>query len=629
MTSTLRKSYRILVSGYFGYNNIGDEAILKGLIDGIRAKSSDVDIVVLSKNPDWTRAKYNVIAVDRSNVFDIITAVKKCDMLVSGGGSLLQDVTSKKSILYYLFILKLAMIFKKKTFIYSQGIGPISLKLNKTLTRRILNKVSFINVRDNQSARVLKELGVDREILVTTDTVFGINKPSKDEGKEILKDLGVREGVKNLALTIIDWKSYRQRSVDEIVIAVEKILEERDVNVILIPFFYHVDLDIETEIYKRLKSKYDNIYLVEEYLHIERYLSLVGNMDVMLSMRLHGLIFATLMGAYPIGISYDPKIDGFMKELDRIQNHYVEDFKGVEVSNDIIKSLDNLERLKAETDKYLEKFYYLTDRHNNAVIEVLKRWDMEKVSIFGVNIFNIDFNEATEIVKNFLKEDKIHKIYTPNTEIVMEARDNEEIRAIINSGDLIIADGIGLIYGSRMKKKPLKERVTGFDISMELIDIANKEGYSLYLLGAKPGVAKRAAENLKKDYPNLNVVGHHDGYFKGTHIGMKNHEEEIQVIEEINSLKPDIIFLGLGFPKQELWINEYANKLNSKLIIGNGGVIDIISGDMKRAPDIFIKLNLEWFYRLITNPSRIARQMAIPKFLISVMLDKNAVKWGG
>lgn len=629
MTSTLRKSYRILVSGYFGYNNIGDEAILKGLIDGIRAKSSDVDIVVLSKNPDWTRAKYNVIAVDRSNVFDIITAVKKCDMLVSGGGSLLQDVTSKKSILYYLFILKLAMIFKKKTFIYSQGIGPISLKLNKTLTRRILNKVSFINVRDNQSARVLKELGVDREILVTTDTVFGINKPSKDEGKEILKDLGVREGVKNLALTIIDWKSYRQRSVDEIVIAVEKILEERDVNVILIPFFYHVDLDIETEIYKRLKSKYDNIYLVEEYLHIERYLSLVGNMDVMLSMRLHGLIFATLMGAYPIGISYDPKIDGFMKELDRIQNHYVEDFKGVEVSNDIIKSLDNLERLKAETDKYLEKFYYLTDRHNNAVIEVLKRWDMEKVSIFGVNIFNIDFNEATEIVKNFLKEDKIHKIYTPNTEIVMEARDNEEIRAIINSGDLIIADGIGLIYGSRMKKKPLKERVTGFDISMELIDIANKEGYSLYLLGAKPGVAKRAAENLKKDYPNLNVVGHHDGYFKGTHIGMKNHEEEIQVIEEINSLKPDIIFLGLGFPKQELWINEHANKLNSKLIIGNGGVIDIISGDMKRAPDIFIKLNLEWFYRLITNPSRIARQMAIPKFLISVMLDKNAVKWGG
>lgn len=251
---------------------------------------------------------------------------------------------------------------------------------------------------------------------------------------------------------------------------------------------------------------------------------------------------------------------------------------------------------------------------------------MEKVSIFGVDIFNIDFKEATEIVKGFLKEEKMHKIFTPNTEIVMDAKKDDNIRNIINSGDLVIADGIGLIYGSKMRKKPLKERVTGFDLSMELINIANEEGYSLYLLGAKPGVAEKAAENLKKDYPNLNLVGYHDGYFKGTHLGIKNHPEEEAVIEELNNLKPDIIFLGLGFPKQEIWINENADKLNSKLIIGNGGVIDILSGEMKRAPEIFIKLNLEWFYRLITNPSRIKRQMAIPKFLISILLDKNAVK---
>lgn len=251
---------------------------------------------------------------------------------------------------------------------------------------------------------------------------------------------------------------------------------------------------------------------------------------------------------------------------------------------------------------------------------------MEKVSIFGVDIFNIDFKEATEIVKGFLKEEKMHKIFTPNTEIVMDAKKDDNIRNIINSGDLVIADGIGLIYGSKMRKKPLKERVTGFDLSMELINIANEEGYSLYLLGAKPGVAEKAAENLKKDYPNLNLVGYHDGYFKGTHLGIKNHPEEEAVIEELNNLKPDIIFLGLGFPKQEIWINENADKLNSKLIIGNGGVIDILSGEMKRAPEIFIKLNLEWFYRLMTNPSRIKRQMAIPKFLISILLDKNAVK---
>src|SRR5699024_5035457 len=111
MTNTLQKRYKILVSGYFGYNNIGDEAILKGLIDGIRKKSSNIDIVVLSKNPDWTMAKYNVESVNRSKISDIISAIRDCDMLVSGGGSLLQDVTSKKSILYYLAILKLALFF--------------------------------------------------------------------------------------------------------------------------------------------------------------------------------------------------------------------------------------------------------------------------------------------------------------------------------------------------------------------------------------------------------------------------------------------------------------------------------------------------------------------------------------
>lgn len=374
MTNTLKKSYSILVSGYFGYNNIGDEAILKGLIDGIREISDNIEIVVLSKNPDWTMAKYNVKAVNRSKISDIIRAIKSCDMLVSGGGSLLQDITSRKSILYYLAILKMAMIFKKKTFIYSQGIGPITHWRNKFLTRSILNQVDFINVRDNQSKRVLSELGINRDdILVTCDTVFGINKPSGDAGKEILEKLNVDMSKKNIAYTIIDWKKYRNRTIEEIIKSVEFVLEREDVNIILIPFFYHVDLDIETEIYEKLKKKYDNIYLVKEYLHIERYLSLTRNMDIMLSMRLHGLIFATLMGAYPIGISYDPKIDGLMKELNRIQKHYVEDFDGKEVGEDIVSALKNLDKLKEETNKYLEKFYTLTDEHNKAVLEVLER----------------------------------------------------------------------------------------------------------------------------------------------------------------------------------------------------------------------------------------------------------------
>lgn len=251
---------------------------------------------------------------------------------------------------------------------------------------------------------------------------------------------------------------------------------------------------------------------------------------------------------------------------------------------------------------------------------------MDKVSIFGVDILNIDFNEAVEMVKELLKEDKPHYIITPNTEIVYDAKDNAKMREIINKADMTIADGIGLVYASRMRKKALKERVTGYDLSMELLNICEKEGYSLYLLGTKPEIVKKAYENIKKERKKINIVGYHDGYFKGAHLGYKNHEEENKVIEEINRLKPDIIFLGMGYPKQEIWIDSNIDRLDTRLIIGNGGVIDILAGDAKRAPDIFIKLNLEWFYRLITDPSRIKRQLAIPKFLFSVMKDKDSVK---
>lgn len=371
MRKTLTK--KILVSGYYGYNNIGDEAILEGLVDGISSKT-DAQLLVLSRNPDWTKAKYGVESIDRNNIFQLIKAIRKVDMVISGGGSLLQDVTSKKSILYYLAILKLAMLFKKKTFIYSQGIGPIRLKRNRILTKNILSKVDYINVRDNQSYRELKELGIKREVLVTTDTVFGINQVDLKKGKEILEKIGVDKNKKNICFTIMNWKSYGNQIKEKIVKTIELILSKRnDVNIIFVPFFYHVDLQIQSEIFESIKNSKDNIYIVEDYLHVKEYLSLIGNMDIMLSMRLHGLIFATLMGAYPIGISYDPKIDGFMKELNRVQKYYVEDFKPELLSNEIIESIDKLEDLKEETKSYLNKFYKLASIHNDAVNEVLER----------------------------------------------------------------------------------------------------------------------------------------------------------------------------------------------------------------------------------------------------------------
>ncbi len=345
---------KVLLSGYYGYNNIGDEAILKGLIDSLQVY--DVKLKVLSKNPEWTTKKYSVESADRSNLWQVLKEIKNCDVLLSGGGSLLQDVTSSKSIIYYLMILLFGIIFGKKTIIYSQGIGPIKGKFNRKFTKFVLNRVDYINVRDNNSHDYLRKIGIKKDITVTTDTVFGINKPSLKEGQGIIDNYSKRDS-KKLGVTIINWKDLGDRTVEESVKLLKIILEEKpDVDIFLIPFYYHVDLDILTKIYNRLKDDFENIYLVDKYLHVDGYLSLVGNMDIYLSMRLHGLIFATLMGAYPIGISYDPKIDGFMKELNRNQNFYVEDFDGEKVANEILYSLEDIERLNDKLNSDVEYF---------------------------------------------------------------------------------------------------------------------------------------------------------------------------------------------------------------------------------------------------------------------------------
>ncbi len=250
---------------------------------------------------------------------------------------------------------------------------------------------------------------------------------------------------------------------------------------------------------------------------------------------------------------------------------------------------------------------------------------MESINIFGVRIDNIRMDDAVKVLEDYLKGDRLNTIYTPNTEIVMKAKEDENIRGIINSGDLVTPDGIGLIYGSRIRKKPLRERVTGFDLSINLLEMANENGYSLFLLGGKDGVAKKAGENIKKDYPNIRIVGYHHGYFEGSHRGVYDSQEERTIIHSINKVEPDIIFVGLGFPGQEIWIYNNRDRLRSKVIIGNGGTLDILAGNMKRAPEIFQRLGLEWFYRLLREPSRIKRQIALPKFILSVLFTKDVV----
>lgn len=252
---------------------------------------------------------------------------------------------------------------------------------------------------------------------------------------------------------------------------------------------------------------------------------------------------------------------------------------------------------------------------------------IKKLEILGTRIDNYSMSEALNLCEDKIKSCEKFIVYTPNTEIIMMCHRDEEFRKLINSSDINVADGVGVILASKIKKKKLKEKVAGYELSVNLLKTASRNRLKLYIVGGKPGVAEKACSNISDEYPGVEISGWHDGYFKGTHLGCENHPEELEIIKDINEKKPDILFVGLGAKKQELWISKNADKIDSKVIIGNGGTTDVIAGNVKRAPEFFVKFGLEWFYRLIKEPKRIKRQILLPQFLIKIVFGgKNVVK---
>ena len=246
---------------------------------------------------------------------------------------------------------------------------------------------------------------------------------------------------------------------------------------------------------------------------------------------------------------------------------------------------------------------------------------MDKIKIRGVNFDNVNMAEALEKCETFINADNgAHTIHTPNAEIVEMCVESTEKRNLINSADLIIPDGSGVILAGKILGTPLpKGKVAGIELAENLVRLSGEKGFKIFLLGSKPAndempsVAERAKTNLLKKYPNANIVGTRDGYFKG---------KDDEVIEEINNSGADILFVCLGVPKQEEWMNEHKNQLKVKLMGGFGGSLDVFAGAVERAPDFYIKHNLEWLFRLKKEPSRIGRMMKLPKFIFGSVKDK-------
>lgn len=351
---------KILICGYYGFNNLGDEAILESTLSNLRKKFHDIDISVLSACVNTTEKKYNVKGINRNKIFMIIKSIFDSDLIVFGGGSLLQDATSKRSIIYYLGIMFISLLMGKEIFLYSQGIGPIKGPFVRKLTKIVLNKIKYITVRDINSKKDLIEMGVTKpNIKVTSDPVIGVDKPSKDLGLKLIRKYNENFDVNKatIGFAFRDW-SDKEKLRKVLVETSNKLKRELDANIIFIPFHHEKDLEIINDIEDKLDKE---VILIKDSYGMDEILSVIGNLDLLVGVRLHSLIFSAVNHIPMIAISYDPKINYFMESL------------GLDVFCDIDEL--NTEKLNSHIKKLLQ------DKENNKNYSIELQNIKEKLEI--------------------------------------------------------------------------------------------------------------------------------------------------------------------------------------------------------------------------------------------------------
>ena len=229
-----------------------------------------------------------------------------------------------------------------------------------------------------------------------------------------------------------------------------------------------------------------------------------------------------------------------------------------------------------------------------------------KKEILGIQFDDLTREEAAQAGAALLAEDKFHYVVTPNPEFILAAEKDSEFRQVLNGADLVLADGIGVVYSAKIKGTPLKGRVPGIEFAADMLSRLNETGGRLYLLGAKPGVAEEAGRRIVEQYSNITLCGTQDGYF----------QDEEAVLLKVAAARPDLLFVCLGAPKQEKWMARWGKHTGARLAIGLGGALDVFSGRAERAPESWQRLGLEWAYRLKKEPQRAGRMAKLPLVLV-------------
>lgn len=336
----------IVISGYHGFANSGDEALLLAILNALREKRSSLDVTVLSKTPENTSAVYNVKSIYRYNLFKIIKELKSSGMLLFGGGSLLQDVTSSKSILYYLMIIYLAQKCGVKTMLYANGIGPIKKKHNRRLASKILNKADIITLRDDMSDEELRQLGVTRpEIAITADPAFTLSGDVSLSGQYITNLAGVPHNSKICVVSIRSWKNAEKDFDKKLARLCDYMADKYSIYSLFVPMQYPADMEISKKVMSLMKNE---AYIINRELSVPEMFSVLSEAELVIGMRLHSLIYATTLEIPALAIVYDPKISAFMESLNQPDRVDAESFDFEDARDILSRIIEERDKRKAE-----------------------------------------------------------------------------------------------------------------------------------------------------------------------------------------------------------------------------------------------------------------------------------------
>ena len=585
---------KLILAGYFGSGNIGDEAILSAVLSDIKLDHPSAEITVLSEDPAETSNIYGIRSIDKHSFLRIIIEIRNTDALIFGGGGLLQDSTSAKSLYYYLSLIFLAKFFGRKVILIGQGIGPVR---HRSILKRALADVDLVAVRDEKSMKELVEIGAKpKKLALTADSAFLLPPPDRDKGRKTLDIDGIKKCKRHLIAFAL------RRSVDDrfapvnykiIAEACDQLIKEKDSQAVFLIFKYPDDIDAAEQVMKLMKYP---AHILLRRCSPSEMLDVISAFDGVVGMRLHSLMFASMAGIPSLGLSYDPKVESFQRA---VGGNYIDLNLASDTAlmNKIDVFIDNLNIPAFNSDLLAIKA-----RDNIFLMnECLK---INKIKVLGIDIDNITFDDAVKKAEDILAEKIPGLIVTPNPEMIMSAQKDIDLRNIVNSASLAVPDGVGLLIAGSLIGRKFRSRIAGIDLMLNLVDIAKTKGYKIFLFGGAEGVAEKAAEAMHIDPANT-----FQGYSMNDRL----------IIDKIKSAKPDILFVGLGSPKQEKWASKYLNELNVPLVMCVGGSLDVIAGKVKRAPVFMRKRGLEWSWRLITEPKRWKRMIMLPVFIIKVM----------